>query len=86
MDFPVIIYRDEDDVFIGEIPILKGVHSFGKDLDELQKNLTEAVELYFEVEREINFPKNFMFQTMNFPQKNAKIKNCARRKTFKMAS
>ncbi len=47
MQFPIVIYQDEDGVFIGEIPTLKGVHSYGHDLKELRKNLTEAIELYF---------------------------------------
>ncbi|MEI7511674.1 MAG: type II toxin-antitoxin system HicB family antitoxin [Candidatus Peregrinibacteria bacterium] len=49
MQFPALIYQDEDGMFIGEIPTLKGVGSFGKTLEELEKNLEEAIALFLEV-------------------------------------
>ena len=49
MNFSILVYQDEDGVFIGEVPFLKGVHSFGNTKAELYKNLQEAIGLYYEV-------------------------------------
>ncbi len=50
--FSVIIEQDEDGVYIGRVPALKGCVSQGDTLDELMKNIKEAVELYLEVIKE----------------------------------
>ncbi|WP_457558227.1 type II toxin-antitoxin system HicB family antitoxin [Candidatus Harpocratesius sp.] len=84
MQLPIVIYQDEDGVFIGEIPTLKGVHSYGHNLLELRKNLTEAIELYFEEEKDEFIPQDYLFQTIDLP-KNAKIKSRFRQKTVEMA-
>jgi predicted RNase H-like HicB family nuclease len=46
--FIVLIEKDEDGVFIGTVPALKGCHSYGKTLDELMANLKEAIEAHLE--------------------------------------
>ena len=46
--FIVLIEKDEDGVFIGTIPPLKGCYSYGKTLDELMANLKEAIEAHLE--------------------------------------
>ncbi|MFW6449933.1 MAG: type II toxin-antitoxin system HicB family antitoxin [Nanoarchaeota archaeon] len=48
--FNVLIEQDEDGTFIGRVPELKGCITQGDSLDELMKNMKEAVELYLEVE------------------------------------
>ena len=53
--FHVIIKQDEDGYFVGKVPELQGCHSQGKTLDELMKNIKEAIELCLEVEA--NEPK-----------------------------
>jgi predicted RNase H-like HicB family nuclease len=47
--FTVLLERDEDGVFIGTAPSLKGCYSYGKTLDELMANLKEAIEVHLEV-------------------------------------
>jgi predicted RNase H-like HicB family nuclease len=47
--FIVLLEKDEDGVFIGTVPSLKGCYSYGKTLDELKVNLKEAIEAHFEV-------------------------------------
>lgn len=49
-DFYVVIEQDEDGVFIGEVPQLKGCYSQGSSLDELMKNIKEVIELCLEDE------------------------------------
>ena len=50
--FHVIIEQDEDGGFIGKVPELQGCLSQGDTLDELMRNIKEAIELCLEVERE----------------------------------
>jgi predicted RNase H-like HicB family nuclease len=46
--FIVLIEKDEDGVFVGTVPSLKGCYSYGKTLDELMANPKEAIEAHFE--------------------------------------
>ncbi len=50
--FHVIIEQDEDGGYVGRVPELKGCLSQGDTLDELMKNIKEAIELCLEVEAE----------------------------------
>ena len=50
--FHVIIEKDEDGGYIGKVPELQGCLSQGDTLDELMKNIKEAIELCLEVESE----------------------------------
>ncbi len=47
--FVVLIEKDEDGLFIGTVPSLKGCYSYGKTLDELMVNLKEVIEVHLEV-------------------------------------
>jgi len=51
-EFYVVIERDEDGVFIGEVPQLRGCYTQGKTLDELMKNIQEVIHLYLEEQPE----------------------------------
>jgi len=48
--FTVIIEEGEDGYLIGTALELKGCHTQGKTMEELLKNVKEAIELYLEVE------------------------------------
>ena len=48
--FHVIIEQDEDGVYIGKVPELTGCVTQGDTLDELIKNVKEAIELCLEVQ------------------------------------
>jgi len=50
--FTVIIEEGEDGYLIGTALELKGCHTQGKTIEELLKNIREAIELYLEVEGE----------------------------------
>lgn len=47
--FHVLVEQDEDGGYIGKVPELKGCLSQGDTLDELMKNIKEAIELCLEV-------------------------------------
>lgn len=49
--FHIIIEQDEDGGYIGKVPELQGCLSQGNTLDELIKNIREAIELCLEVEK-----------------------------------
>ena len=49
-EFYVVIERDEDGVFIGEVPQLRGCYTQGKTRDELMKNIQEVIHLCLEEE------------------------------------
>ena len=50
--FTVIIEEGEDGYLIGTALELKGCHTQGKTVEEVLKNIREAIELYLEVEGE----------------------------------
>jgi len=50
-EFYVIIERDEDGYYVGEVPQLRACYSQGRTLDELMANIREVIELCLEEER-----------------------------------
>ncbi|MEE9378895.1 MAG: type II toxin-antitoxin system HicB family antitoxin [Candidatus Lokiarchaeia archaeon] len=50
-EFNVVIEKDEDGYYIGSVHELQGCHTQAKSLDELNKRIIEAIELYIEVEK-----------------------------------
>lgn len=57
--FQVIFIQQDEGGFTVEVPDLPGCISEGDTLEEAQKNIAEAIELYLEtlVERNIPLPK-----------------------------
>lgn len=51
-EFYVIIERDEDGYYVGEVPQLRACYSQGKPLDELMANMGEVIELCLEEQGE----------------------------------
>ncbi len=49
-EFYVMIEKDEDGFYIGEVPQLRGCYSQGKSLDELMENIEEVIRLCLEEE------------------------------------
>ena len=47
-EFYVIIERDEDGIYIGEVPQLKACYSQGETIDELMDNIREVIEMCLE--------------------------------------
>ena len=59
-NFTVIIEKDEDDYFVGYVPSIRGCHTQGRTLDELMKNIKEAIELCLDVEGKNIEPEKFV--------------------------
>ena len=51
-DFYVVIERDEDGFFVGEVPQLRACYSQGRTIDELMANIRDVIALCLEVEPE----------------------------------
>lgn len=51
-EFFVIIERDEDGMYVGEVPQLQACYSQGRTLDELMTNIREVIELCLEEKEE----------------------------------
>ena len=47
-EFYVIVERDEDGYYVGEVPQLRACYSQGRTLDELMANMREVIELCLE--------------------------------------
>ena len=58
-NFTVVIEKDEDGYYVGYVPSIRGCHTQGKTLDELMKNIKEAIQLCLEVEKDIE-PERFV--------------------------
>ena len=51
-EFTVVIEQDEDGIYVASVPELPGCHTQAETLDELNRRIKEAIELYLEVESE----------------------------------
>lgn len=47
-EFYVVIKRDEDGMYIGEVPQLKSCYSQGETIDELITNIKEVIKMCLE--------------------------------------
>ncbi|WP_019499068.1 type II toxin-antitoxin system HicB family antitoxin [Pseudanabaena sp. PCC 6802] len=47
-EFYVVIERDEDGIYVGEVPQLKACYSQGETIDELMQNIREVIEMCLE--------------------------------------
>jgi len=58
-EFYVVIERDEDGYYVGEVPQWRGCYSQGKTLDELMSHIKEVIELCLEEPQE-EYPYEFV--------------------------
>ena len=47
-EFYVVIEKDEDGLYVGEVPQLKACYSQGETIDELMRNIHEVIEMCLE--------------------------------------
>ena len=51
-EFYVVIERDEDGFYVGEVPQLRACYSQGRTIDELMANMRDVIALCLEEEPE----------------------------------
>lgn len=51
-NFPVIIEKDEDGLFVADCPDLQGCHSQGKTLEEAITNIRDVIKLHLKILKE----------------------------------
>lgn len=56
MKFPIIIYQDEDGMFIAECPSIPGCVSQGQTREEAERNIQEAIKECLKVRAEKGLP------------------------------
>ena len=60
-EYDVIIEQDENRVYVAHVPELSGCHTEGDTIQELMKNVKEAIELYLEyTKEEVENPMKFV--------------------------
>lgn len=59
-EFYVVIERDEDGFYVGEVPQLKACYSQGETIDELMENIREVIEMCLEELEEEDFTTQFI--------------------------
>ena len=74
-DFYVLIEKDENGYFVGEVPQLRACYVQGRTIDELMKNIREVIELALQDEDlSDDQPKIFDIKkiTIHFPSHTGK--------------
>ena len=67
MKFPVIIYQDEDGVFIAECPSIPGCVSQGQTRKEAARNIQDAIKECLQVRAEKGLPLTINIQEVEVP-------------------
>ena len=52
-EFYVVIERDEDGIYVGEVPQLRACYSQGETIDELMINIEEVIQICLEDQPEL---------------------------------
>ena len=52
-DFTVVIEKDENGIFIAEVPDLKGCYTQGDSVEEVMKNIKEVIEMCLEEQKDV---------------------------------
>ena len=76
--FRITIEPDEKNTFHGYVPALHGCHTRGESLEEIRKNLREAIEVYLEdliaegepIPKDLGFES---FETITLPSKKPSV-------------
>ncbi|MBU0590948.1 type II toxin-antitoxin system HicB family antitoxin [Candidatus Micrarchaeota archaeon] len=53
-NFTVLIEKDEDGMFVAEVPDLKGCYTQGKTVQEVLENIREVINLCLEEHKEVH--------------------------------
>ena len=67
MQLPVTLYRDEDDWYVVECPIIPGCMSQGETEAEALRNIQEAIQLCLDVRRAQGLPLTIESRQIEVP-------------------
>lgn len=67
MQLPVTLYRDEDDWYVVECPIIPGCMSQGETEAEALRNIQEAIQLCLDVRRAQGLPLTIESRQVEVP-------------------
>ena len=59
--FPVVVEKDEDNMYVVECPIFQGCYTSGNTLDEALKNIKEVISMCLEENGNKSFIKKYSF-------------------------
>lgn len=59
-NFTILIEKDEDGIYVGSVPALKGCHTQATTVEELLPRIKEAIELCLEAEKDEFFQNEFV--------------------------
>jgi predicted RNase H-like HicB family nuclease len=69
INFIVVYERANEGGYVAYVPILQGCHTQGETLEETEKNIKEAIELYLEClleeKKEVFLPKHEFMSIIN---------------------
>jgi len=66
-EYTVVVEKDEDGYYVGEVIELPGCHSQAKSMDELMERMGEAISLYVEVKSDVKAPVFVGLQKLKVP-------------------
>ena len=58
-EFYVVIEKDEDGLYVGEVPQLRACYAQGRSLDELMENIKEVIAMCLD-EENVDFVSQFV--------------------------
>ena len=64
----VVIEKDEDGFYVGEVPQLKACYAQGRTLDQLMDNIREVIDLCLEENNDVIFPEFIGVQKVNLDE------------------
>ncbi len=67
-EFNVVIEKDEDGLYVANVPEIQGCHTQGKTLQEVLDRIREAIEVCLEADKEDIKPMKFVgIQRIDIP-------------------
>jgi len=66
INFPIIMERDEDGIYVVECPLLKGCYTQGDSMEEALANIREVIEMCLEEENEERVSEIAGIQAISF--------------------
>ena len=63
--FPVVVEKDEDNMYVVECPFFDGCYTQGNTLDEALENIKEVISMCLEEKQNRSLIKNYSFSDIS---------------------